>query len=178
MKYVLFLGYPIGVCNIGENTLFNVQKDNQIVGLGRYGYNIWKHTFKGIKFQDFRVFINSQCESYQKEAQNLISEGFLITLNLENMSKTFENIKNLKPIRQGIGGVVRDNYIQEVLLGNEIIDINTAEYIMWIKSTGDLTIEKISYELMKEFNISYEESKQSIGILLKELVGKGLIFLK
>ena len=49
MKYLLFLGYPIGVCNIGENTLFNVQKDNQIVGLGRYGYNIWKHTFKGIK---------------------------------------------------------------------------------------------------------------------------------
>ncbi len=94
---------------------------------------------------------------------------------------SYDEIKNLKPRRQGISlGMENDNFIV-ALDENRAYTLTAGAYYVWMQCSGEKTVEEIVKGLSKELSadpetaMSEDELKPPITIILNELAKVGLV---
>lgn len=177
MKRMIFLGNPIGITKRNNEFRFSIEQKNYILECGNYGYEIWKKTSSGCKLEDFIAFMNEKNQEFKYEVQNLIKQGVIIVLDINNYEKSYECLKKLIPIRQGIISEINEsNY--DVSLGNKTINIDTTEYIVWLNLSGNSTMDDISKLLMEELNLDRNTINKLIVVTIQTLLNKNLVILR
>ncbi len=98
--------------------------------------------------------------------------------------RNYDEIKNLKPKRQGISlGMEDDNFIV-ALDENRAYTLTAGAYYVWMQCSGEKTVEDIVKDLSKELSadpetaMSEDELKPPITLILSELAKVGLIKLE
>lgn len=177
MKRAIFLGYPIGITKRNNEFRFSIEQRNYILECGNYGYEIWKKTSCGCTLEDFIEFMNEKNQEFKYEVQNLIKQGVIIVLDINNYEKSYECLKKLIPVRQGLISDVNESSY-EVSLGNRTITIDRTEYIVWLNLSGNSTIDDISKVLMKELNLDSNTINRLIVVTIQTLLNKNLIILR
>lgn len=175
---ILFsVGYPIGNVSSEKGSFFIEKYDGMYKLNNDINYYLWTKCVNGISYELLSEIFKKTFEdkvSLDEYLTQLIDSKFIIQFDINDNIKNYENIKNYKILRYGIGIGARDNESKRyVYYENDEVEIETLEYNVWLMCNGRNTI----YDIVESFKeIMNVEENDLINIItaIVALCGKGL----
>lgn len=182
-KFLLGVGYPIGIFPTDGEGHFKVEFNNDIYGIGRLEYVVWQlaASMKTVKiaFEIFKELTNKNDKIFFSILESLIESGLVIQLDYSNLEDNIKKVSRLKFIRQGLGNGLIDNKKQQVFNINLCSDdeIDLIQYLIWSRGNGQVELK----EVISEFISSSKDKKkdmEAVLIAILQLYAKKLIIFK
>ena len=177
---LISVGHPVGTLTIDEGLFYLETYSGMYMLNNPVFYFIWTKCINGITYESL---INLFKDTFDDEVilddylAQLIDNKFIALFEIDDNIKNYENIKNYKIARTGLGiGATDDSSTRHIILGENRVEIEAFEYSIWFAANGKFTIADIIEGFRENMNIGDEEIIKIITAIVS-LCNEGLLIL-